>query len=184
MNIERAFFLAGFYLAASALPVAAATTLRCEPAIPVTMVDVMDSANASPGERFRFKTTATVRVQNALIPRGTIGYGFVREVSAASNRLRNGSLVLEPRQLVAGARRVPVMADPRESTLWAPATTMVDRASGYLPIPGIVRTAVGEVTQGKNVTIGPGFKFHVLPLNDRTLQEPCTQFAEGTTKKT
>lgn len=180
--MKRALFFAWICLAASA-PAFADTTLRCETSIPVTMVDSMDSAKASPGERFRFKTIATVRSAGTLIPKGTVGYGFVREVSAASNRLRNGSLVLEPRQLVWSGKHLPVMADPRESTLWAPATTMVDRASGYLPIPGIVRTAVGEVTQGKNVTIGPGFRFHVLPLNDRTLQEPCTQFAEGTTKK-
>lgn len=168
------------FLAALALaPPAHAATLRCVTAIPVTMIDAISSGTAAPGQRFRFKTTSAVLFGHVMIPKDTLGYGFVREVSAASNRMRNGSLVLEPRQLVAGKRHLPVMADPRESTLWAPAATMVDRASGYLPIPGILRTAVGEVSQGKNVTIGPGFRFHVLPLNDQTLQEPCTQFAEG-----
>ena len=148
-------------------------TLVCEAPIPATMVDKVDSATAFPGMVFRFKITTTARIDGVLVPDGTIGYGVVREVSGASNRDRNGSLVLEMREIPFQGKELEVTADPRESSLWAPATTLVDRAEGYLPIPGLVRTAVNEVRDGKNITIGPGFKFHVLSLNDPRNEAPC-----------
>lgn len=137
------------------------------------MVDRIDSATAFPGMIFRFKLTQTVRVDNVLVPEGTIGYGVVREVTAASNHDRNGSLTLEPRELIFGKLVLQVMADPREGALWAPAQTLVERGSNYLPVPGIVRTAVNEVRWGKNVVIGPGFNFHVVGLSDPRNLAPC-----------
>ncbi|HUN28195.1 MAG TPA: hypothetical protein VMV65_00185 [Alphaproteobacteria bacterium] len=152
---------------------AGAWDLVCEAAIPATMVDKVDSATAYAGMVFRFKTTIAARVDNVLVPQGTIGYGVVREVTAASNHDRNGSLTLEIRELVDGNRVLQVMADPRETSLWAPAQTLTERASNYLPVPGIVRTAVNELRWGKNVVIGPGFNFHVVGLGDPRNLAPC-----------
>ena len=137
------------------------------------MVDSVDSATAYPGMRFRFRITTTVNFFGELIPEDTIGYGYVREVSAASNRARNGSVILEMRALVYKNRDYQVMVDPRESATWAPAMTISERASDYLPIPGIVRTAVNEVRNGKNIVIGPGFTFHVVGLGDPRKMQPC-----------
>lgn len=137
------------------------------------MVDKVDSATAFPGMRFRFKITATANLNGHIVPKGTIGYGYVRQVSAASNRNRNGSLVLEMREIIFKNIGIQVMADPRETTLWAPATTLAERAAGYIPIAGLVRTAVNEVRDGRNVTIGPGFDFHIVALADPRTMEPC-----------
>jgi hypothetical protein len=137
------------------------------------MIDRVDSATAFPGMLFRFKLTQTVRVDNVLVPVDSVGYGIVREVTAASNHDRNGSLTLEPRQLVYRKLVLQVMADPRESALWAPAQTLSERASNYVPVPGIVRTAVNEVRWGKNVVIGPGFNFHIVGLGDPRNLSPC-----------
>jgi hypothetical protein len=147
--------------------------LVCEAAIPVTMVDKVDSATAFPGMVFRFKTTITARIDDVLVPQNTIGYGVVREVTAASNHDRNGSLTLEIRELIYQKRVLQIIADPRDTTLWAPAQTLTERATGYLPIPGIVRTAVNEMRWGKNVVIGPGFYFHILSLGDPRNLAPC-----------
>ena len=137
------------------------------------MVDKVDSATAFPGMIFRFKTTIIARIDDVLVPQNTIGYGVVREATAAGNHDRNGSLTLEIRELVYDKRVLQVMADPRETSLWAPAITLAERATGYLPIPGILRTAVNEVRWGKNVVIGPGFNFHVVGLGDPRNLAPC-----------
>ncbi|HTX57854.1 MAG TPA: hypothetical protein VMD47_12215 [Candidatus Acidoferrales bacterium] len=162
-----------FVLVALSRVNARAWALVCEVPYPVTMVDRVDSATAFPGMVFRFKLTQTVRIGDELVPVNTIGYGVVREVTAASNHDRNGSLTLEPRELIFGKQILQVMADPREGSLWAPAQTLIERGTNYLPIPGIVRTAVNEVRWGKNVVIGPGFNFHVVSLGDARNLAPC-----------
>ena len=145
----------------------------CEAPLPVTMVDRVDSATAFPGMIFRFKFTQTVRLDDVLVPQNTIGFGIVREVTAASNYDRNGSITLEPRQVVLGKQILQVMADPRENALWAPAQTLTERASNYVPVPGIVREAVNAARWGKNVVVGPGFNFHVVGLGDPRNLAPC-----------
>jgi hypothetical protein len=137
------------------------------------MVDSVDSATAFPGMTFRFKLTITARIDGVLIPSGTIGYGVVREVSAASNHNRNGTLVLEIRDLLYNGNVFEVMADPRDTSVWAPATTLTERATNYLPVPGLFRTAVNEVRYGRNVTIGPGFAFHIVALGAPGNPAPC-----------
>jgi hypothetical protein len=76
------------------------------------MIDKIDSATAVPGTTFRFKITITARIDDILVPENTIGYGVVREVTSAGGHDRNGSLVLEMRELVYGKRIIQVMADP------------------------------------------------------------------------
>jgi hypothetical protein len=150
-----------------------AWVLTCSAPIPATMVDSVKSATAYPGQIFRWKITVTARIDDVLVPKGTIGYGVVREVSAASNRDRNGSLELEMRDIYYDGQTLQVMADPRETGVWAPAKTLEQRAEGYVPIPGIVRTAVNEVRHGRNVTIGPGLTFHILSFPDPRTTSPC-----------
>jgi hypothetical protein len=137
------------------------------------MLDRIDSATAYSGMPFRFAITTTARIDEVLVPSGTIGYGVVREAAAAGNHDRNGSLMLEMRDIVYGNRVLQVMADPRETSLWAPATTLAERAAGYVPVPGLVRTAVNEVRHGRNVVIGLGFNFHIVGLPDPRNLEPC-----------
>jgi hypothetical protein len=150
-----------------------AWALTCSAPIPATMVDTVQSATAYPGQIFRWKITVPARIDGIVIPEDTIGYGVVREVTAASNHDRNGSLVLEMREIYYDRKHLPVIADPRETSLWAPAATLLDRASGYIPVAGIVRTAVNEVRDGKNVTIGPGLNFHILSFPDPRTTSPC-----------
>jgi hypothetical protein len=164
-----------FFLLACALASrpARAWDVVCEAAIPATMLDKIDSATAYAGMIFRFKITITARIDDILVPQNTIGYGVVREVTAAGNHDRNGSLVLEIRQLVYGKHILQVMADPRDTSIWAPAKTITEAASGYLPVPGIVRTAVNDIRYGKNVTVGPGLNFHIIGLPDPRKDSPC-----------
>ena len=51
--------------------------------------------------------------------------------------------------------------------------TLTERATGYIPVPGIIRTAVNEVRHGKDVIIGPGFDFRVIPIGDPRKSHPC-----------
>jgi hypothetical protein len=151
---------------------------QCNAAITSTMVDSVNSGTAYPGMQFRFKLKESANIFGRIVPAGTIGYGYVRYVSAASNRNRNGSLILEMRELIYRNAQIQVMADPRDSSVWAPATSMEARAEGYLPIPGLVRTIANEVRDGKNVTIGPGFIFSVIPLGDPRKMSPCRKVGQ------
>lgn len=160
-------------LGAATTTCAFAWETQCNAAVAATMVDSVDSGTAYPGMKFRWKTTETARILGTLVPRGTIGYGFVREVSGASNRNRNGSLILEMRDLIYQNHLIEVMVDPQSSAVWAPAAGLVDKATGWLPIPGIIRTAVNEVRDGKNIRIGPGFVFKVIGLGDPRRTSPC-----------
>ena len=150
----------------------------CSLSMPATMVDRVDSATAYPGMQFRFAITSDVNFFGTILPQNTIGYGYVMEVSAASNRNRNGSLILDMRSLEYRNKFYQVMIDPRDSTTWAPATTIGERASDYLPIPGIVRTAVNEVRDGKNIVIGPGFHFRIIALGDPRKYQPCRKVGQ------
>ena len=167
-----------FCISAIAPSPARAWVTMCDAAIHSTMVDKVDSGTAYPGMAFRFKITEAANIFGRIVPKGTTGYGYVRYVSAASNRNRNGSLILEMRELIYRDEQIQVMADPRESSVWAPATSMESRAEGYLPIPGLVRTIANEVRDGKNVMIGPGFVFSVIPLGDPRKMRPCRKVGQ------
>lgn len=152
---------------------APAWTIVCEAGIPATMVDSVDSKTAYIGMPFRFKITSPANINGHDVSPGTIGYGYVRQASPASNRNRNGSLVLEVREVVDGHTHLQVMADPREASLWAPATSVAEKAEGYVPFAGLIRTAANEVRNGRNVSLGPGFNFHVVAIGDVTKMQPC-----------
>ncbi len=159
-------------LLVTAAPTRAWVTM-CNAAIPATMVDSVSSQSAYPGLVFRFKITTDANILGDIVPENTIGYGYVREVTAASNHDRNGSLILDTREVIYKNKAIQVINDPRDASLWAPAETTTERATGYIPIPGIVRQAVNEVRHGKDVTIGPGFNFHVIGWGDPRKMHPC-----------
>lgn len=164
-------------LLATASPSRAWVTM-CNAAIPATMIDSVTSRSAYPGMVFRFKLTTDANILGDIVPENTIGYGYVREVTAASNHDRNGSLILDTREVIYKNKAIQVINDPRDTALWAPAETTTERASGYIPVPGIVRQAVNEVRHGKDVTIGPGFDFHVIGWGDPRKMHPCRKVGQ------
>lgn len=165
-----ALFAFALSLALPAAPAAAEVT--CDVTIPATMLDTMDSAHSYPGERFRFKTTAASKYGDLDIPAGTEGWGIVRYVQGARSHNRTGLLILEPRFIVVGESHISVTSDPRETAEFAHSLTLTEEGMGMLPL-GWVGTVINDVRFGSNVTLGPGFKFHVVVLGDIVTHEPC-----------
>lgn len=148
----------------------------CPTAIPANMVDYVKSADARIGMVFRFETTSAATVEGETIPVGTRGYGVVRAASSAGRRNRNGMLTLDARYLaLPKGQRVDVMMDPHLPIDFNPATTLIDRGIGMVPnpIPGLAMTVINYERYGKNITIGPGFLFHVIPVADLATGQPC-----------
>ncbi len=150
----------------------ASADVVCDVTIPATMVDTMDSAHSYPGERFRFKTTAQTKFGDVDIPEGTEGWGVVRYVQAAKSRNRGGLIILEPRFVAIGETKIAVMADPRETAEFAHMATLTDEGISMIPI-GMFQTALHYLRPGSNIKLGPGFKFHVVVMEDLVTREPC-----------
>ena len=154
------------------LPHPAAAAKVCAYAIPAGMVDRVESANARTGGSFRFATTADVTLEDGtFVPSGTPGYGVIRSASSAGRRNRDGSLSLEPRYLVVakaktGPKRIDVTMTPTLPVTWSPSEPLLNKAASHvpLPIPGLIMTGVNQVRWGRNITLGPGFAFSVLPV--------------------
>ena len=173
-----------------ARPHAAAASKVCAFSIPAEMVDKVESKDARSGGTFRFRTTQEVQIGNGItIPSGTIGYGIVREADPAGRRDHDGSLALEPRYLDVlkprpqagskakggGLTRVDVTMDPTLPVVWTPRTTLIQQGMSHvpLPVPGIAMTAINQVRWGRNVTLGPGFKFAVIPASNLSQGPIC-----------
>jgi len=145
------------------------------------MVDKVDSRYARSGAIFRFRTTDDAGTPDGTkVPSGTTGYGVIRSADPAGRHNHDGSLSLEPRYLVVhepsgGARRIAVTMNPTLPVVWSPSEPLLNRAASHvpLPIPGLVMTGVNEVRWGRNITLGPGFKFSLLPLDDLTKGPIC-----------
>ncbi len=145
------------------------------------MIDKVDSRYARSGSTFRFRTTEdTSAPDGTKIPSGTIGFGVIRAADAAGRHNHDGSVSIEPRYLIVhkpkgGTQRVAVTMNPTLPVTWSPSETMINRAASHvpLPIPGLVMTGVNEVRWGRNITLGPGFKFSVLPLDDLSKGPIC-----------
>jgi hypothetical protein len=150
----------------------AAADVSCDVTIPATMVDTMDSAHSYSGEHFRFKTTARATFGDLEIPENTEGWGVVRYVQGAKSRNRTGLILLEPRYLSIGETHLSVMSDPRETAEFAHSATLTDEGLSMIPI-GLFQTAMHYIRPGSNVTLGPGFKFHVVVMGDLATSEPC-----------
>lgn len=147
--------------------------------VAVEMLDNVDSADALPGDFFRFQTVNALTVQgNVVIPQRTEGYGIVAVAVPAGRGGRAGTLVLEPRYLVlpSGAHVGVVLnhnTDPLEKS--GPSGS-VPGYLGAIPIPG-VGAAIGLFNyfhDGKNIVVPRGTVFTVFP-SDAPSVERCQQ---------
>lgn len=146
----------------------------CAWTIPVEMVDKVFSGNARSGYGFRFRVTQNAAAENGTkIPAGSIGYGIVRSASAAGRHNHDGSITLEPRYIAVpkeggGLQQLQVTMNITLPVTWTPSEPLLNKAASHvpLPIPGLIMTGVNEVRWGRNITLGPGFMFSVLPVDD------------------
>jgi hypothetical protein len=160
--------------AVSSVPAVAGLT--CYPRIPATMLTTVKSAGGFSGQVFRFKTTAAVTSNGILVPAGTLGYGIVLSAVPASNRARNGIVVLEARYLIVGGDRVQVTGDPVDASILTHGASLIGIGAGAIPVPGL-GFVLDEAIQGTNIIIGPGYHFHVVPIGDLQNRGPCVQTA-------
>ena len=180
----RARYAAVFLsLLALGAPLRAQAAKVCAYTIPVTMMDKVDSKSARSGGVFRFRVTQPVSLAGGTeIPVGTIGYGIIREADPAGRRAHDGSLSLEPRYLLvrkprpqagsrvksAGVAVVSVTMNPTLPVVWTPNEPLLQKGLSRvpLPVPGIAMTAINTLRWGRNITLGPGFNFSVIPAGD------------------
>jgi hypothetical protein len=171
----RSILVVAGVAAATALASApAGATKICAYAMPSEMLDKVYSGTARAGQPFRFKIVAPVQLDDGTkVPAGTLGYGVIRAASAAGRHNHDGMLSLEPRYLVVtkaagGAERVPVTMNPTLPVAWTPSEPLLNKAASHvpLPVPGIIMTGVNTVRWGRNITLGPGFTFTVLPVDN------------------
>lgn len=169
--------LSALLLALAALPIAASAASALDPCtvVAVEMVNTVNSAQARPGDFFRFQTVNAVTVgARVVIPARTMGYGIVAIASPAGREGRAGSLVLEPRYLVLpdGTHLGVVLnhhtnaLDPTGKSGDAPGLL------GAIPVPG-VGAAVGIFNyfhKGKNIEVQRGSVFTIFPSDDPSVE--------------
>jgi hypothetical protein len=161
----------------------AAAARICAFSIPVEMVDKVYSGNARPGGPFRFKvSTATQLDDGTTVPAGTIGYGVIRSASPAGRHNHDGMVAIEARYLVLPAkanrgpvRIVGVTMNPQLPVAWTPSEPLLQKGASHipLPVPGLAMTAINTVRWGRNITLGPGFTFTVLPAENLSKGPVC-----------
>lgn len=147
--------------------------------VAVQMLDDVDSANAEPGDFFRFETVNAVTVGDKIvIPARTIGFGVVSIAAPAGPGGRAGSLVLEPKYLVMpNGGHLGVVLDHNTSDLQRSGTS--GNMPGYLgaiPIPGL-GAAIGIFNyfhHGRDIEVKRGTAFTVFP-SDAPSTERCQQ---------
>ena len=157
--------------AGSVLPAKAALT--CYGQIPVTMVTTVTSQSGYSGEVFRFRVTQTTTSNGTVFPEDAVGYGVVLTAIPASNRARNGVVVLEPRFVVVRGEQIAVAGNPKDASVLTHGPNPISEGAGAIPVPGL-GLAVNEEVHGTNITIGPGYNFHVIPLGNIVARPPCT----------
>jgi hypothetical protein len=160
-------------LAVVSLPPSVRAAKLCAWAIPSEMVDKVFSGDAHSGAPFRFKVVESTQLDDGTpVPAGTMGYGIIRAASSAGRHNHDGMLSLEPRYIVlqkhGAPERVPVTMNPTLPVTWTPSEPLLNKAAGHipLPVPGLVMSGVNMVRWGRNITLGPGFTFTVLPVEN------------------
>ena len=170
------------WLAFGTPPARAEGNLTCLSAIPAEMIDTIDSATTRPGRAFRFMITEDSMIEVVTqavpieVPRWTLGWGVVRAVSAASRGNHYGSLVLEPRYLVlASGRVVQVSMNPTLPAAISRDTPGVEKAISHvpIPIPGLAMSALNTFRRGRDVIVGLGYTFSVVPIRALSLGPDC-----------
>ena len=172
MNARSLLVLTGIVAAVALVSGPARAAKICAYAMPSEMVDKVYSGTARAGQPFKFKVTSDMTLDDGTkVPAGTLGYGVIRAASAAGRHDHDGSLSLEPRYLVVPSTAgkptlVPVTMNPTLPTIWTPSEPLLNKAASHvpLPIPGLIMTGVNTVRWGRNITLGPGFSFTVLPV--------------------
>jgi hypothetical protein len=162
-----------FALAVAAAPVRSNAALQCYPLIPAQMLTTVNSAEGFSGQVFQFKTTEKVSSNGFEFPSGSVGYGVVLNAIPASNRDRNGIIVLEPRFLLVDGQEVQVAGDPADASVLTHGPSAV--ALGLRAIPYGGGIAASEAVNGTNITVGPGYVFHVVPIGNLQERGPCVQ---------
>jgi hypothetical protein len=173
----RRFQSATLLCGALALLGAAAHSSNLDPCtvIAVQMMDKVDSAEARPGDFFRFETINAVTSGAAIvIPARTMGEGIVAVASAAGREAHGGVLVLEPRYLVLpNGRHLDVVLNHNTASLdEAGASNGIPGYLGAIPVPG-VGAAVGAFNyfrHGKNIVVPRGATFTVFPSDDPSVE--------------
>lgn len=168
-----ALLLAALALVGTPAPVRA--ELQCYPLIPVQMLSSVNSAAGFSGQVFRFKTTAVVSSNGTLFPAGTPGYGVVLSAIPASNRARNGIVILEPRFLLVDGQQVQIAGDPADASILTHDPSAVALGARVLPFGAGI--AASEAIDGTNITVGPGYAFHVVPVGNLQERGPCVDSA-------
>ena len=161
-----------FALAAIGGPARAGLT--CYPQLPATMIDTVTSQSGYSGQVFRFRITAATASNGVTFPAGAIGYGIVLQAIPASNRARNGIVVLEPRYVLVGGEKIEVTGNPSDAEILSHQPSVLSRGAGAIPIPG-VGLAANEAIHGTDITIGPGYAFHVVPVGTLSKRGPCVK---------
>ena len=181
MRARPLLALAGVLALVSLAPPARAAKV-CAWAIPSEMVSTVFSGNAHSGAPFRFKVAESTELDDGTkVPAGTLGYGIIRAASSAGRHNRDGMLSLEPRYIVlekansSAERIVPVTMNPLLPVTWTPSEPLLNKAAGHIPmpIPGLVMSGVNMVRWGRNITLGPGFTFTVLPVENLARGPVC-----------
>jgi hypothetical protein len=177
--MSRSFVFAGLgaLLLVCSMAAPARAVKQCAYEMPVEMVDSLDSRTARSGGIFRFKVSEDAVSDDGIpIPKDTIGYGVIRAVDQAGRHAHDGSIAIEPRYLVVpkakgGFIRIDVTMNPTMPPAWGPNEPLVQKAMGHVPIPvpGMVMSGINMVRYGRNITLGPGFHFSVIPM--KTLQK-------------
>ena len=160
-------------LVVAAAPARTNAALQCYPLIPAEMLTTVNSAAGFSGQVFQFKTTATVSSDGFEFPSGTIGYGVVLNAIPASNRARNGIIILEPRLLLVNGQEVQIAGDPADGSMLTHDPSVLQMGLRAIPYGGgIVAT---EAVNGTNITVGPGYAFHIVPIGNLQERGPCIQ---------
>ena len=165
-------------VAASLAPAPASAAKVCAFAMPADMVSNVYSGSARAGQEFRFRVTgSSVLDDGTSVPAGTLGYGIVRAASSAGRHSHDGMIALEPRYLVLpkGAKQLNVTMNPTLPVTWTPREPLLNKAASHvpLPVPGMVMTGVNTLRWGKNITLGPGFTFSVIPVGNLARGAVC-----------
>jgi len=173
--------LASILAVTSLAPAPVRAAKVCAWSIPVDMVDKVYSGTARAGTAFRFRVTQDAASDDGTkIPAGTMGYGIVRGASSAGRHNHDGMLSLEPRYLIVpkpkgGFTRLPITMNPTLPVAWTPSEPLLNKAASHvpLPVPGLIMSGVNTVRWGRNITLGPGFTFTVLPVDDLAKSPVC-----------
>jgi len=169
--------LSALLFALGTFPIATSAASALDPCtvVAVEMMDTVNSAQARPGDFFRFQTVNAVTAgARVVIPARTMGYGIVAIASPAGRGGRAGSLVLEPRYLVLpGGTHLGVVLNHHTNALNR--TGKSGDAPGLLgaiPVPG-VGAAVGIFNyfhNGKNIEVPRGSVFTIFPSDDPSVE--------------